>query len=190
MTPLKVYCDLFSGYTFRSPLNVDKTAVGVIQLKDVDSRTGEITYSGWANAPGFSGSARYYLQERDLLLVAKGVNSMAFMYEKDQHDYPHVVASGGFIVIRPLAEHLYPPYLLWYLNLPESQLAFKRLQAGTTVLNLSITALHNFTLKVPPLHKQQSIGDTYLLNREHQRLSRERDEKWLQLFNHQINNLI
>lgn len=191
MIPLKTYCDLFSGYTFRSPLNeVFQSSVGVIQLKDVDTRNGEIIYSRWANSPDFSGSGRYYLHDQDILLIAKGVNNMAFIYERSRHNYPLVVAAGAFIIIRPMPEYLYSPFVLWYLNLPETQATFKRLQAGTTVPNLSIDTLYGFTLKVPSLQKQRSIGDTYILNREHQRLSRERDEKWLQLFNYQIKNLI
>lgn len=191
MTSLKQYCELFSGYSFRNPLIFNKVSTtGVIQLKDVDASSRDIMYTGWSNIQDFSGSDKYYLRDSDVLLISKGPNNTAFIYKKNKSNYSLTLAAGAFIILRPMESYLDSAYLTWYLNLQESQAIFKRGQVKTTVHNLSIDVAYEFQIEIPPLQKQQSIGELYLLNQEFQRTSREREEKRIQLLNQQLKLLL
>ena len=190
MANLKIYCDIFSGYTFRKQLIIsDNPSFGVIQLKDVNAPNHEIDYLGLATTSDFNGSNRYLLLDQDVLLIARGNTNIAILFEKHKYNRS-VLASGAFIIIRPMVEYLDPPYLAWYLNMKDSQAFFKRSHVGTTVRNLPIRALLEFDIKVPPLQKQQIIGRLYLLLQEEKNISRQREEKWSQLINEQIKGIL
>jgi restriction endonuclease S subunit len=190
MAKLKTYGEIFSGYSFRNQLELsDNPEFGVIQLKDVSVLESQIDYLGLSTTSGFTGSNRYILQDRDILLIARGNSNGAVLFEKDKCDHP-VLAAGAFIVLRPMVEFLDSAYLAWYLNLADSQTFLKRSRVGTTVQNLSIGALQEFDIKIPPLQKQQIIGRLYLLNQQDKRISRQREEKWTQLINEQIKGIL
>ena len=163
--------------------------LGVINLKDVDTVTHEIDYSNLYTAEDFSGSGKHILQDGDILVAARGNDNGAVLFQKHKLTGP-IVAAGALIVIRPMLEYLNPAYLAWYLNMKDSQILFRRSQVGTTVRNLSIGTLHEFEIKVPPLRKQQAIGEIYILHQQDKRISREREEKWAQLINEQIKGIL
>lgn len=187
---LQTYADIFSGYSFRnSPSTDENQPLRILSLKDVNSRTGEIIYTDLSSTNEFTGSDKHNLREGDVLLISKGNDNRALLFRKDPSSLP-VVASAAFIVIRPMPEYLNASYLTWYLNLSESQENLRNSQVGTTVNNLSIKSLREFAVKVPPLQKQQTIGEIYLSRRDELSLSREREEKWTQLLNEQLKSIL
>ena len=190
MIKLKTYCNLFSGYSFRNKLTINENdSYKVIQLKDFNATYKEIDYLHLSTTSEFSSSNKYYLEDKDILLVARGNDNWAVLFEKDKCN-ERTIAAGAFIVIRPMRAYIDPAYLIWYLNMAESQASLKRAQVGTTVNSLSIKTLYEFEIKVPPLQKQQLIGKSYLLLLENKRISHERDEKWTQLVNEELKSIL
>lgn len=190
MVKLKVYCNIFSGYSFRHSLQMNENhEIRVINLKDVNPVNNEINYSNLYTTDDFPGSSRHILQDGDILVTARGNDNGAVLFQKHDSALP-VIAAGAIIVIRPMIEYLIPAYLAWYLNIKDSQLFFKRSQVGTTVRNLSIGTLLDFEIKVPTLQKQLIIGELYILHQQSKSIARQREEKWSQLINEQIKGIL
>src|ERR1044072_3357620 len=116
MAKFQAYSDIFSGYSFRKSLEINGTnGIGVIQLKDVNTSSGEIDYSNLATTPEFHGSDKYFLKDYDILLIAKGNTNKAILFESKKYSLP-ILPAGAFIVIRPIKEYVDSLYLWWYLN--------------------------------------------------------------------------
>jgi len=191
MIKLKTYSEIFAGYSFRNSLNTnDLKKFGVLNLKDINNSLKEINYQNLSTTSEFTGSHRYLLQDRDILLVARGKTNEAMLFEMSKYDAHPVIPSGAFMVIRTMPEYLDPTYAVWYFNLPSSQSYLKRTQVGTTVQNLPIGVVQDFEINIPPLQKQQIIGKLYLLFQELGQLTRLRDEKYSQLIDEQLKGLL
>jgi restriction endonuclease S subunit len=189
-TSLQQYASVFSGYTFRKSLTSNSDTIGVIQSRDTNVPAQEINYSGWASSPDFSGSDKYLLQDRDILLLSKGGNNSAFLFEKNKCTFPDAVAAGAFIVIRVMPAHLDAAYLAYFLNLPKTQAIFKSLQVGTTVQNLSIKHVQEVGIKMPPLPKQKTLGEVYSLGRAYMKSENERLTLYQQLLDQTLEGLL
>ena len=191
MILLNSICDVFNGYSFRDKLTVNELdGIGIIQLKDTDTKTVVVNYNDWTTTDTFFGPDKYFLSQNDILLVAKGANNVAFRYEADKCKFNKAIVSGAFIVIRPKSDDLHPAYLHWYMNLPETQAYLRNQQVKTTVQNLSVKVLQEFEIKVPSLQKQRDIGDGYSLILQLVSTSRQREDKLLLLLNQQIKEIL
>lgn len=190
MTTLKTYSEIFAGYTFRNKLITStKENYQVINPKDINSHIKQIDYASLFTISKFSGPKKYFLQDQDILLVARGNTTDAVLYEKKTDNRP-TIAAGALIVIRVMPDYLDPGYVAWYLNLSDSQANFKRSQVGTTVQSLPISAVHEFKIPVPPLTKQQIFGKLHVLLQQEAQLSRIRDEKRTLLINEQLKRIL
>ncbi len=68
------------------------------------------------------------------------------------------VASGQFAILRMECDTVcLPEYLLWYLNRPEAQSHFKRIQCGTSIPNLTNENIGNYDIELPPMEVQLKI---------------------------------
>jgi restriction endonuclease S subunit len=191
MESIKRYSEVSSGYSFRNQLTTnDNLPIGVIQLRDVDTKTGNIKYENWSTSELFKGAEKYFLQDGDILLISKGNDNTAFLFEAAKCPYPHAIASSAFIVIRCTDAYINPAYLTWYLNLQEQQQSMKREQEKTTVPNLPIKVLQQMEVPLPVRSKQATIGRIYVLNKEKALITFEIEEKYLQLLNQELKNLL
>jgi len=190
MILLKQYSQIFSGFSFRNQLkNNEKGKFGVLTAKDIDLISGTIDHGGIGTAPEFNGPPKYFLKNGDIILNARGGNPRAFIFEREESK-PLVIVSGAFIVIRTMEEFLNAGYLAWFINLPESQEALRKLHTGTTVMNLPIAALHDFMIQIPAKNIQRSIGNLYLQNINKIQLTKLRDELHTQLLNENLKSLL
>jgi len=56
------------------------------------------------------------LDTNDIIFMAKGVNNLAYTYNKVQ--YPYLIPSTAFLIISNLHHSVLPAYLTWYINQP------------------------------------------------------------------------
>lgn len=163
---LKVLTHLFSGYSFRTKVQHDPSGDAyVIQMKDmwdnytkINSRLSRIKSS--TINPGF------YLRNGDVLLVAKGANNFAVVYDLD---LPRAIAASAFFVLRPDVQKIYPAYLAWYINQKPVQQYLKENMAGSYVPNINKSTVEGIEITLPSLQKQKAIASVQqLLNKEHQ----------------------
>ncbi len=97
---------------------------------------------------------RHILREGDILLIAKGENNRACLY---QNEIGQAVASSTFFVIRITEKGLLPEFLQWYFNTEYMQNVFSGLSKGTQISSLSKKTLSDIEIPVPPLNNQKEI---------------------------------
>lgn len=95
---------------------------------------------------------RQLLRKGDILLLSKGSNNKAILYEGQ---FKNAAAASAFTVLRIKTNHLRPEFLVWYLNGAKAQEYFNANRAGTTTLNLSKKAIEELPVPIPPLTKQE-----------------------------------
>lgn len=97
---------------------------------------------------------KHLLRDGDILLIAKGENNRACLYQKE---IGQAVASSTFFVIRLTERRLLPKFLQWYFNTYYMRELFSGLSRGTQISSLSKKTLSEIEVQVPPLNKQQEI---------------------------------
>lgn len=98
---------------------------------------------------------KHVLMAGDILFVAKGNNNFAAFPIEDEE---YTAASSSFIVIRVNnANEVLPEYLALFINLPATQATLKGLSKGTSIPSISIQALANLPVQVPPLEIQKRV---------------------------------
>lgn len=135
--------------------------VGFLQISDID-QFGRLI----PNAPKMTTVADNRLSERawtqfgDVLLANKGPRNVAVFY---RHDYPKVIVSGAFYILRVTdLSTILPEFLACYLNLPTTQNQLqKKIVTASTVLTLNKKDLSDLLVSVPPLDIQQRLIDTH-----------------------------
>lgn len=99
-------------------------------------------------------SEKHFLSLGDILLLSKGNNNTAFLY--DMQVKP-AVASSIFMTIRVKdPQVVLPAYLHWYLNLDHIQIALKRMSKGTRISSLSKRNLAELEIEVPDMQTQMT----------------------------------
>lgn len=100
-------------------------------------------------------SPRHLLMPGDILFAAKGTNNFAVMAPVAE---VNAAASPSFIVIRlKNPKEILPEFLVMFLNLPGTQAQIKTEAKGTAIPAISLQALANLNVHIPPLEKQQML---------------------------------
>lgn len=148
-----------SGHTFRE--RVDNDPLGdtlVIQPKDISpAQPNLVGHPQKVKSADFP--ERQILQKGDILLLAKGNRNFAWVYQLNEK----AVTTALFFVIRPDTTKVTPEYLAWYVNQETVQGALHAAKAGTSVTNISLTALSELEIKVPSLLTQNKLVNLYQL---------------------------
>jgi restriction endonuclease S subunit len=97
---------------------------------------------------------RHILQDKDLLITAKGENNRVCLY---QSRIGQSVASSTFFVIRLHEPNILPEFLQWYFNTSKMQGLFSSLSRGTHILSLSKKALLKVKIEIPTLEQQHEV---------------------------------
>ena len=130
MKLLKDLADMRTGYPFRErPERVATGGVQMVQMRDIDGATGWVRENlEHVEIPPNWEAHRLHVS--DVLLAARGERNHAAQFVGD-HD---TVAASHLTVVRLKAtEVVIPPYLAWYLNLPQSQERLRALRAGSNI---------------------------------------------------------
>ncbi|MBU6340107.1 MAG: restriction endonuclease subunit S [Bacteroidetes bacterium] len=97
---------------------------------------------------------KHLLRDGDILLIAKGENNKACLYQKE---IGQAVASSTFFLIRLTESGLLPEFLQWYFNTEYMKDMFSALSLGTQIASLSKKTLSEIEVPVPPLTKQKEM---------------------------------
>ncbi|MEM8527929.1 MAG: restriction endonuclease subunit S [Bacteroidota bacterium] len=126
-----------------------------LQAKHFD-RNGEFRMDAIINQEIISDKKlrRHILQDKDLLITAKGLNNRVCLYRSD---IGQAVASSTFFVMRLHSTNILPEYVKWYFNTMRMQMFLSSLTKGTHILSLSKKSLLNVELEIPSLEKQEEV---------------------------------
>lgn len=94
----------------------------------------------------------HLLADGDILLVGKGMRNFAWTYDKA---YGPAIASSIFFVIKPDQSRVIPEFLTTLFNMPQTQVYFQTLGAGSSIPSIRKSELEAFTVKLPSLELQQ-----------------------------------
>lgn len=140
------------GYPFRSRLEHDATgAFAVVQMKDIDHTS--LLHGGDVVRVDLPDVKEHHLiRQGDLVFRSRGrTNSVALI----SADIGPAILAAPMLLIRPVK--VLPAYLLWYINLPETQAALAAQAEGTSVRMISKASLEALEVPVPSRRKQQLI---------------------------------
>ncbi len=157
---------LFSGYSFREKVeNCPEGNTFVIQMKDIEQYTfikPELSRTNFQ-----SEKQKYFLQNGDILFMAKGSNNYALVYDLD---LLKAVAASAFFVLRPDRQKINPYYLSWYINQSPVQKYLKANVAGTYVPNVNRQTIAGIQILLPDRTKQNLIAQITGLSEKEQLL--------------------
>jgi len=153
-TRLGDLASLHLGFSFRDRIERDPDgSVLVVQMRDLTKEQG-IDQTALIRTNGAGFSAHHRLQEGDLVLRARGTNTMVACAPTLPEN---VVLAAPLLRIRVLSDKLTPRYLQLILNSPASQAFIAAHSQGTAVRQISKDKLASLPVIVPPLDVQPRI---------------------------------
>jgi restriction endonuclease S subunit len=145
--------DLFSGFSFRSKVeNEPNGDISVIQMKDLEHYSS--IKSDLTKVSSDKISNKFFLQNGDVLFIAKGSNNYAIEYKLN---LPKAIAASAFFIIRPDQEKVVPSYLTWSINQQPVQQYLKENMAGTYIPNINKSTVERITVSLPSIDIQNKI---------------------------------
>ena len=152
---LKQLANITVGYPFRGRVpEVIGGDVCVIQMKDV-SLAG-IDWSGCIKTELKGKRSPGWLQENDILFIARGSRNHAALVDDHAKQKP-IVAAPHFYVLQCNTQSILPEYLAWFINQAPSQRYFQREAEGSVTKSIRRSILEALPIAIPSLDKQQSI---------------------------------
>ena len=106
----------------------------------------------------------HILQDRDILLMARGTNFRAALLTEYDLNVPSI-ASPNVFVIR-CGEKILPEVLVSFVNSGHGQALMDEIAIGSTVRSLSIAGLKNLEISVPEIEHQKLISSIFYANIE------------------------
>lgn len=108
------------------------------------------------------------LDTNDIIFMAKGVNNLAYTYNKVQ--YPYLIPSTAFLIISNLHHSVLPAYLTWYINQPEAQQYLKGQAKGSSPPSITIKILEQLQIEVPGIATQKKVLKIHQLELQEEKL--------------------
>lgn len=132
----------------------------VLQAGDIRS-DGSIPWDElcWVEAKPFP--EKYVISEGDVLLPLRAQTPRAVVARSVPNA---IIAVGHWALITPHRHIVTPSFLAWYLNHPLTTARLFGLMRGTKLKFLSLTALRDFEIELPPLEVQHRIARAHALN--------------------------
>lgn len=145
-----------SGYTFRETIRFDPEGTHhLIQIKNIvrDGLGKKLDISNLDKIYSPTENSNLYVKEGDLLILKKGDSHHAYLVG----DVPEETLVGqNFLIISSLNKEVLPPdFLLFFINLPSTQLFLKSQVGGGKQASLGKAALEK--LSIPVLSKEKQI---------------------------------
>lgn len=178
--------DVFTGHTLREKVQHDPDGkCTVIQLKDLSLST-DVNIKLPPYRISLNDIPQHQiLNNGDIILVSKGSNNKAILYEGQ---YAPAIAVSAFTILRLHVDNLMPEFLHWYVNSTEAQEYFNMHRAGTTTLNLSKKAIDELPVPIPALEKQQIMMKLVKQYELYKSLATEYELNIRLLVDHTLNN--
>ncbi len=151
--PLCNLASLSSGFSFRGRLSdLEPGDVAMIQMRNVDPEFG-IDWSSVARVELPSTRKISWLEARDILFVARGVNYYASVV--GNMPCPSVCAPH-FFVLKP-NQNCNSDFLAWQINQAPAQEYLRKSAEGTNILNIRRNVLENLRIVLPSEEQQKTI---------------------------------
>lgn len=174
MKLLKDIADIRSGFPFRErPERVNAGGVLMVQMRDIDGATGWVKENlEQVEIPPNWESHRLHVG--DVLLTARGARNNAAQFASGEK----TLAASHLLVLRlkPTGQVI-PPYLAWYLNLPQTQEQLRTFRAGSGIPFLPIESLEQLRIRVPNIEMQNHLVNLHQLCVDEQRLMTQIQDK-------------
>ncbi|MBC3802956.1 N-6 DNA methylase [Acetobacterium fimetarium] len=136
----------------------EKSDYQLVGLKDIEA--GQISKDLTnVNLSDKKKYARYFLEEGDILMTAKGTVLKIAVANLDK-DKKYIV-TGNLMVIRPRKDQVDPTYLKVFLDSEDGRKLLKTVQTGTSLISISTGALKDLEVSVPPKEIQNKISEQY-----------------------------
>jgi hypothetical protein len=135
------------------------THLRALQARDV-SDNGHIDWSKLSYSSPARDAGRYMIRNGDVLLPLRSLRPRAIVTRDVP---PEVIAAGQWAVITPTPDAVRPDYLAWFLNHPDTATRLNRLGQGGTLPFISLVALRDFEIAVPPIDVQDRIARVHAL---------------------------
>ncbi|MBI3136094.1 MAG: restriction endonuclease subunit S [Bacteroidetes bacterium] len=162
---LKDCADIFTGLTVRGRVENDPSGECLlIQYMNVHPEKG-IDFSTCHKIKTALLPSHQVLQKGDILLMAKGGKTFAYIFNEDVT----AAAVSVFLIIRVTTKSVLAPWLALFLNHGSGSQQLEKKKEGTAVLNLNKSEVDNLELNVPDvMHQQRVIAIMGLWEREKQ----------------------
>lgn len=184
---LEQIADIRTGYTIRERLV--KSIPGdkfLVQMCDFESlNQGVVDKVKTTNMK--VRSLDWTLQERDLLMKARGTDFTPVVVQKMFHG---AVFTHPLLRIRIDREFAVPEFIAWLLSRPNIQAQLQRLTAGTLLQMLKLEDLKSLELYLPSLERQQKVRQLVQLMNQEQKLLGHLKTKRKQLIGCSIEKLL
>jgi restriction endonuclease S subunit len=156
--PLADLTRILTGYTFRTRIEDDPGgSFRVIQGKDIRpdcSLNAENLTPIHLPDRSYSDPEKW-VKPGDVLLMTRGEYNYAVFIDTP---LPPTVTQNSFCTLRVFEDdRIYPDYLATILNQPALQARLKSLRSGSSIPNITLGALKEIEIPVPPLHFQAEI---------------------------------
>jgi len=159
------------GYQAKGSIQDDPNGTHLIVQSRDCPEDGQIRWDELCRIVPQREAERYVLRDGDVLFLAKGGRRTAAAVRSPQ---PHTMAVSTFYIIRVGHEDvLLPEYLAWYLNNGAREYLAMEAKLGTTIPFVSLRALADLELDLPPTGTQQHIAALDALLRKERRLTSE-----------------
>lgn len=159
--------DIRTGYTIRESLS--KSSSGdkyLVQMSDFEAlNQGIVDKLKTTNMK--VRSSEWLLQEKDLLVKARGSDFTPVVVQKAFHG---AVFTHPLLRVRINSELVIPEYLAWFLSRSLVQTQLQRQAAGTLLKMLKIENFKELELYLPSLDRQQKIQELVQLMKQEQKL--------------------
>jgi hypothetical protein len=163
--------ELQIGYQAKGSIEDDPNGTHLI-IQSRDCRDdGEISWDELFRVVPQRQAERYTLREGDVLFLAKGGRRTAVAVRDPR---PHTMAVSTFYIVRMRDEDvLLPEYLAWYLNHSAREHMAAEERQGTTIPFVSLRALADLPVDLPPTGTQRRVAMLDALLRRDRRLASE-----------------
>lgn len=159
--------DIRTGYTIREGLgNSIPGDKFLVQMSDLETLNQGVV--GKVKTTNMKvRSPDWMIQERDLLMKARGTNFTPVIVQKAFHG---AVFAHPLLRIRIDREFAVPEFIAWFLSRPNIQAQLQRLTAGTSLQMLKLENLKGLELYLPSLDRQQKVQELVQLMNQEQKL--------------------
>lgn len=170
---LKELATASTGFPFRKRIENDPDGqYAVIQMSDIQDYQ-HINTQHLAKTSDISPKKHHFIQNNDILFIAKGANNLAIHANQQ---LSNTVAVSNFLVIRTTSGKMLPEFLAWYINQKEAQTYFKSRARGTYIPAVTKETVLELEIPLPDIRTQQkTIALQQLLNREWQLMTQIHD---------------
>ena len=172
-TALRNLVEIRTGYPFRE--RAERAAadgVGLVQMRDIDGATGWVKRElDHVQPPANWQSHRLWVG--DVVLAGRGERNFAAQFANDED----AVAASHLLVLSVKGGALIPPFLAFFLNLPQTQERLRALRSGSNIPFIPIDALGQMKIPVPSIEMQNHLVNLMQLSEQEQQLMAQIQQK-------------